>query len=144
MENRKVQNVWINPKAQVRFAVPFLTLFSVNIIALIFVFMKPMSMFSVVAESGSPEVMALLNQLQNQLLITVSFAMLASGVIGIVVWLKASHRILGPMVPIQRQLERFAQGDYSQKVTLRKNDEFQDLASSLNQLGTILQSKSKV
>ena len=48
--------------------------------------------------------------------------------------LLASHKIAGPLFRIIRFLGTVTKGDYSQRVTLRKGDELQDLADAVNKL----------
>ncbi len=54
-----------------------------------------------------------------------------------VVWflgIRQSHRIVGPMNRIKRMLEAVGAGDFSQRITLRKGDALEDLATSINQM----------
>ena len=54
-----------------------------------------------------------------------------------VVWflgIRQSHRIVGPMSRIKRMLEAVGNGDFSQRITLRKGDALEDLAVSINQM----------
>ena len=54
-----------------------------------------------------------------------------------VVWflgIRQSHRIVGPMNRIKRLLEAIGNGDFSQRITLRKGDALEDLATSINQM----------
>ena len=43
-----------------------------------------------------------------------------------------SHRIAGPLYRLKREIREIGEGDFSKVITLRKNDEFQDLAEVLN------------
>ncbi len=55
-----------------------------------------------------------------------------------------SHRIYGPLVNFQRQIDRLKSGDLSARIVLRKNDDprLKLLAESINQVAENLQSKS--
>jgi len=61
-------------------------------------------------------------------------AMVSAVVIGLLACLGIgySHRIAGPMVPIHRALSRIREGDFSEPVTIRKDDLLQDLVEDLN------------
>lgn len=50
-----------------------------------------------------------------------------------------SHRIFGPMVPLQRLVGELQKGNYSARGHLRRNDEFQELMADLNALAEKLQ-----
>jgi methyl-accepting chemotaxis protein len=54
-----------------------------------------------------------------------------------------AHRMVGPMVPIRRQIEALKNGDYSARVTLRKRDAFGELAEDLNELTRMLEEHGK-
>jgi nitrate/nitrite-specific signal transduction histidine kinase len=56
---------------------------------------------------------------------------------------KLTHRYYGPLVAITRFIKQMRSGDYSQRITLRKNDELQELARDLNLLAEDLQKKEK-
>ena len=52
----------------------------------------------------------------------------------ILIGLVLSHRIAGPIFSIKRFLKKVANGTYDETLKLRKNDELQDVAESLNRL----------
>jgi len=60
-------------------------------------------------------------------------------------WLgmRLSHRIVGPMIQIQRVLERAIKNDYSSRIHLRNNDYLYEIADKLNLLLEKLDQKSK-
>jgi methyl-accepting chemotaxis protein len=45
-----------------------------------------------------------------------------------------THRIVGPLVKLQNLLREVGQGDVDQRLQLRRNDLFQELADSYNQM----------
>lgn len=55
--------------------------------------------------------------------------------------LRITHRFLGPQVPMQRHIQSLIAGDYDSAIRLRKGDELQELASSLNELAEALQKR---
>lgn len=59
----------------------------------------------------------------------------------IVVVLFISHKIAGPMFRFEKDLNEIGQGDLTKKVTLRKKDQFTDMADSLNNMTTNLHDK---
>ena len=54
-----------------------------------------------------------------------------------------SHRIAGPINRMTRFLESLKDGDYSQRITLRKKDELKDLAEAMNKLAEKLEREKK-
>ena len=60
-------------------------------------------------------------------------------------WLgmRLSHRIVGPMIQIQRVLERAIKNDYSSRIHLRNNDYLYEIADKLNLLLEKLDQKTK-
>ena len=57
---------------------------------------------------------------------------LALGLVVIVVTLLVSHKIAGPMFRFEKDITRIAQGDLKSRIRIRKGDQFQELAESLN------------
>jgi len=45
-----------------------------------------------------------------------------------------SHRVAGPIYNMKKTLEEVSQGNFSQRVHLRKTDELQDMAKSINKV----------
>lgn len=58
-----------------------------------------------------------------------------------VVVLFISHKIAGPMFRFEKELKDIGQGDLAKKVTLRKKDQFTNLADSLNIMTAALHEK---
>lgn len=55
--------------------------------------------------------------------------------------IQLSHRIYGPLIPLQRHIKEMQMGNFASRVKLRKNDELLELQDSLNDLASTLQSK---
>ena len=53
------------------------------------------------------------------------------------------HRLVGPTVALRRQGEALKNGDYSARVSLRRNDAFSELADDLNELAALLEQGDK-
>ena len=54
-----------------------------------------------------------------------------------------SHRIAGPIERMKKFLEAVSEGDYSQRIVLRKKDELKDLSEAMNKLVEKLESEKK-
>jgi methyl-accepting chemotaxis protein len=59
---------------------------------------------------------------------------LASIVLSFAFWLSLSHSVFGPMVQIHRHIKKLKDGELDQQIRLRSNDEFHNVAESLNEL----------
>ena len=55
--------------------------------------------------------------------------------------MRLSHRIVGPMIQIQRILERVLQGKYESRIQLRNTDYLHELAEDINKLIDDLENK---
>ncbi len=55
-----------------------------------------------------------------------------------------SHKIAGPVYRIEKTIGKMAQGDFSDRITLRKGDEMKSLADSINKLADSLERSRKV
>lgn len=54
---------------------------------------------------------------------------------------KLTHRYYGPLVSIERFIDQITKGNYGSRVTIRSNDELQDLVKKLNELASALESR---
>jgi len=65
-------------------------------------------------------------------------ALITAAVVGVVLTgifgLFFSHRLAGPAYKIQKIIEQRLRGEKVEPITLRKNDEFKDLAETVNKL----------
>ncbi len=59
----------------------------------------------------------------------------------LLVVIRRTHRMFGPMVPVERFVDAIADGDYSQRIKIRNKDHFQDLAAALNCVAESLQKR---
>ena len=57
------------------------------------------------------------------------------------IWLRFSHRILGPTVAFERHIDELCRGNYQSRVRLRKKDEMIEMQTALNRLAEELQAR---
>ena len=55
--------------------------------------------------------------------------------------IRQTHRVVGPLKRMSRALEAIGQGDFSQRLVLRKGDVLEDLAKTINRMAESLQQK---
>ena len=56
--------------------------------------------------------------------------------------IRQSHRIVGPMNRLKRVLQAIGNGDFSQRIELRRGDLLEDLARSINQMAEQLERRT--
>ncbi len=71
--------------------------------------------------------------------IALGIELLIGSIIVWVVGIRQSHRVVGPMTRLTRMLEAIGQGDFSQRITLRKGDALEDLARTINRMAENLE-----
>jgi len=54
-----------------------------------------------------------------------------------------THRLLGPLIPIERHLKALKEGFYSHRLQLRKKDALHELADQLNELAEALEERKQ-
>ncbi len=143
-DHRSLKNFFIKPREQLRYATILFsgaaTLLSVYVI---------MVLTSMVTSLGSlAQQYDLPPELLSALTKSIGSAAVFIGVFGLIISLgmlaigvTLSHRIFGPMIPIQRLVSDLKNGDYTARGSLRKNDEFKDLMNDLNELAETLQKR---
>lgn len=55
--------------------------------------------------------------------------------------IRHTHRVVGPLVRIKRTLKAIGEGDFSQRIHLRKGDVLMDLAAAINEMAETLEKK---
>ena len=81
--------------------------------------------------------MAILPTIIYTSLITLALLAVAT----IIVALFVSHRIAGPMFRFEKELKEIGEGDLTKKVTLRKNDQAENLAECITEMTASLHEK---
>jgi signal transduction histidine kinase len=70
------------------------------------------------------------------MLVAIGFALVA-----VLIGVKLSHRIYGPMVPFTRHIQHLKDGNYQVRMNLRKNDDMVELKDALNSLAASLEAR---
>jgi HAMP domain-containing protein len=134
-KRRRLKNILISPESQIRYGAIYL---AVTIVANLAVTAFGLNLYYYwVNDSGGGT--SLLAMIIGGCVV-VTLAMYA---FAFFLGLMVTHKIFGPIVPIQRTLNQLKAGEYSARVTLRKADEIQMkmLAESINELAAQLERK---
>ncbi len=75
------------------------------------------------------------------IVLTLLFELLLAIPIVFYVGIRQSHRVVGPMTRLKQTLEAIGQGDFSQRIAVRKGDALGDLASVINQMAESLEQR---
>lgn len=141
---RKISNLGINPQAQLRFGVPFITLLLVSFAVINTTFFQIYQLRG--AAAGDLTYSAFLGPLtnvMNQIVFVSSLGMVLIGILSVVFWITYSHRLFGPVVALRRQITALKEGRYEARCKLRAKDELKELAEELNALAEILQKRTQ-
>lgn len=139
---RSSKNLIISPKHQVRIAFYFVFLFSLAFISLILYFsysIRGMVFFIRQTYEVDSDLVLYFENYLKSFMWTILINFICVTAVGFLIWLKVSHRIFGPLVPISRHIRELQQGNYSSRVHLRKDDFMLDLKDDLNILAETLQ-----
>ena len=134
---RQVKNVIVDGRALLRLSAPFMVMLVASLGLVLTVYWQ---LLGAIVDVGplEPATTATLLHLSSTIQTTLVFGMPLLGCICFILWVVASHRIFGPVVPIRRQIENLGNGIYDQPVNLRKHDELKAIAADLNRLAEIL------
>ncbi len=143
---RSVANIIVDPGALLRLSIPFIFLLLASVVSIFLVHKQITLNFESLEypQQQSLELQLILNQIANRAMLTGVIAMLVIGVLTLVMWIIYSHRMLGPVVPLRKHVEKLCDGNYDDRIRLRKHDEFKELAADLNRLTEILKNKKSL
>lgn len=119
---------------QLRLFIPLLAaiaLFDIVILNLVLWVLREMSTALPDLTAGQ---VAILDDLRRRLLYYAAVALLFPAVLSVFIMAFATHRVVGPLVAIRRHIRALIEGDLAKELRLRRDDEFGDLASDLNEL----------
>ncbi|MGZ3721962.1 MAG: HAMP domain-containing protein [Bdellovibrionales bacterium] len=134
---RKFKNILISPDTQIHYGALFLALSTV--INVVFTIMGSniyyASVNGTMEQTNSFPMYLLFGSCIALYVLIYAFAF----ILGLIV----THKVFGPLVPIQRFLTEIKNGNYSSRIQLRTKDEprLQEIAKSLNELAEFLEKK---
>jgi len=141
---RKISNAVIDSKAQLRAFVPLLILFLWSFGTILMIYRRVLSFIGEFSlEGGDVQARVSMADLSNQVSNLAVIGICGMAILSVSLWIIFSHRIFGPMVPIQRQVDKLIDGSYEGEIQLRKHDEFKDLAAGVNELTRALKERSE-
>ena len=141
---RKIVNWLIKPSIQLRFGLysNLLTLLLSGACAyFLFVSIEDLSQMLSVYIEKEKNFRGLVNNYLKQTQMTFSISVLCFLILNLILSVVLSHRVVGPIFAIHKQIKTLLKGDFSQRVRLRKDDAFKPLAKDLNQLTELLEKK---
>ena len=130
---------WIvNPPFQYRFiGILLLVLFMLTVGALFSVYMALWTTLKTYGLTEDPLAVSLLTTVG--LVATLELLLIAPVVI--LIGVRLTHKIAGPLVRINAALLKLAQGDYGVHITLRRGDSLVEVAEAVNRLATALRTR---
>lgn len=136
-DRRTLRGLIVKPREQMKYTFVFMggSMLMLMIFVGITMYVMNNSMLSIeIAYGLDPEIAA---AIRRTLMGALSVVLLVSAVLSafsLLRGLQLSHRLFGPLIPIQRHIEHLKAGDFSSRIHLRKHDEFLELQDSLNDL----------
>lgn len=144
-ENRSVKNIFVRPRQQLRL---LLSVFGVATALytcfIVFYFTSLMSTLTEFASAYgfSDEASAMLAQSLTRSAFSIALVGCAVVLLMVAMAVRLSHRIYGPMAPLEAHVRRLRNGDYKARGVLRKGDEFKPLMQELNLLAEDLERRA--
>ena len=139
------KNYFINSRFQLKYSILLAalgTFLSVIIaIAIIYFLNETLEIFSVAGLGTIPTLMEILSERMNKLVITISFVFAIQVVCLMLIGIYSTHKICGPIYVLERSLKKIIRGIYSEKMALRRSDDFQSVPKIFNRMVDKLQTK---
>lgn len=143
-QQRKTANLLLQPSLQLRLPMYFLLITMVFAGLMAFVISSAYRSFYLAIAAEQPAYLTNILSAQTDDFVVVSGVVTAGYLLTVlVIAIIHSHRMVGPTIALQRQVEALKNGDYSARVTLRRNDAFGELADDLNELAALLEQGDK-
>jgi len=138
MENSKRRNYFIDKSFQTKFIIKFCMIVMVSSLLIgVFLFFLSRNLTTVAIENARVIVKStsdfMLPIIIETILVVTFFAALA----GIVLTLLTSHKIVGPLYRLKREIDIFKTGNLKANFTTRRSDQLQNLTISLFEMGEV-------
>jgi methyl-accepting chemotaxis protein len=143
-QQRKTANLLLQPGVQLKLPVYFLLMTTAFVTILAAAIASAYRSFFVTIAAEQPAyVERILRAQTRDLVVVLGIIAVAYLLMVLTVAIVHSHRLVGPTVALRREVEALKNGDYSARVTLRRNDAFLELADDLNELASLLEQAEK-
>ncbi len=141
---RKFSSIIINPKYQLKVAFYFFAFSFITLGFLVWYFtLSIKNSLSFLQKTYSIDI-EVIESIQNNLSSftnVMSLTFIGFLITVFLIWLKISHRIFGPLVPLTRHIKELQNGNYSSRAMLREGDFLIELKDELNLLAENLENK---
>lgn len=143
-DRRTLRGLFIKPRQQLKYSFMFMGggMMILCLFIAVVIYSVNRTLFALESAYGMDPSVA--QTIRQALTSTLSISCVLSAVLAafsFVIGLQLTHRIYGPLIPLQRHIDELRNGNFSSRVHLRKNDEMLELQEGLNSLATALESK---
>jgi signal transduction histidine kinase len=139
---RSWRNYLVRPRQQVKFSLMLISsgmiIFTLYLAFCIYTISQTVLAVGAAYDITGEGVAAISQVLTTSFMTLISLAVALTAV-GFTLCVRISHRFYGPLVPMLRQIESLRAGRYSERLKLRKDDEFRELEEALNGLAADLE-----
>ena len=151
MEDRKdsrrpVSGRLVRPRQQLKYAMILVCggIVAQSLIIGAVVYFMNQSIATITAKSNlDPEVIAVITNAITNSLVLVMLVATAVAMAAILIGVKLSHRIYGPMIPFRRHIDELKDGNFGSRIRLRKDDDLLEIRDALNDLAITLEDRYK-
>ena len=146
LPRRTPQGTLIRPRQQLRYAMMMICggiLVQTFLTAFVAYFINRSVTEITIIHGMDPNVSATITHSIIQAMVTMMVVACALGTGAILIGVKLSHRIYGPMIPFTRHIEELKAGNYTSRIRLRKTDDLVEIQEALNDLAESLEHKHR-
>ena len=144
VEKRAPVGLWVRPRQQFKYAFILVAggiLVQSAILGFTAYFINGMIMEVVDFHQLNPESGTNITHAITIALSLIMVVSMACALLAVLIGMKLSHRIYGPIVPFTRHIELLKDGRYSSRMNLRRTDDLVELKEALNSLAEALQAR---
>jgi nitrogen fixation/metabolism regulation signal transduction histidine kinase len=141
---RRPNGVLIRPRQQFRYAFVLVAggILTQSLVVGILIYFINSTVANVIDSNHlSPEIGSTITGAISLALVLIMVVALALALVAVLIGVKLSHRIYGPLVPFTRHIEQLKAGNYSARIKLRKTDDLGELRDELNDLASVLEDR---
>jgi len=134
------RNIFIKRRFQADFSIKFLILILIESVLAIGLFLYLSKDTITTGYSGSELVISRTRDFFLPTLLLSNLIVVGiTAVIGVIVFLIASHKLAGPLYRFERTLENMSSGDLTHRFSLRQKDQMKSLADKINELNNMME-----
>lgn len=141
---RSIKNILVNPQQQLKYSFALVAGCCLSVIlflmVVVFQIKQTIAAMGLAYQLDGDVIDAIQGALTSAVYVSILLAV-AIAFLAVLMGIRMSHRVYGPIVAIKRHIANLSEGNYKARLSLRRNDDLLEIRDALNALAEALEKR---